>query len=473
MAEDRWLPLDYLLADGNHIRSLYVRGAAWQLYTTAEDGQALAVSGALHRRWVELEWIEEGLFEEAPLPDGAVYVFCARAGSMLSSLDFGPYPHTRQQAMDFIRALRRSRDRMGDIRLDGAIYVASFSLILAAEFGGAPSVGVARAVGRFLTGGVDIPLNSASMILQYAPYLTQSDLDQMLDQLHISKDEGASGALVADISEPAIGKPSTQRGPRQKGPFCLPGRPELERFFREEIIDIVDNEEAYRRMGVGFPGGTVLHGPTGCGKTYAVERLTEYLNWPVFTIDSGNIGSKYVHETSRKVAEIFDKAAENAPSVIVIDEMEAFLSSRDSSLGSREIHMEEVAEFLRKIPEAPKKRVLLFGMTNLLDSMDKAILRRGRIDHIIEVGMPGREEIRALLESLLKDRPSDPDLPLEQLSRDLSGRPISDIAFMVREAARRAVRGGRQTIGADELRSAMDSLPPPDGKKKKIGFGAR
>ncbi len=472
MADDRWLPLDYVLADGNHIRSLYVRGTSWQLYTTAEDGQALAVDAALYGRWRDLDWIEEGLFEEVALQNGTAYVLCARAGSMLSSLSFGPYPHNRQQAMAFIRAVKRTLERMGDIPLDGAVYVDSFSLILPTAFSG-PSAGLLRVVGRFLTGGLDIPVNKTAAMLQYAPYLTQSDLDQALDLLQVSKDEGAAGTLAAETSEPAIGKPPTQRGQRQQGPFCLPGRPELERFFREEIIDVLDHEEAYRRMGVGFPGGTVLHGPTGCGKTYAVERLTEYLNWPVFTIDSGNVGSKYVHETSRKIAELFDKAAENAPSVIVIDEMEAFLSSRDSSLGSREIHMEEVAEFLRKIPEAPKKRVLLFGMTNLLDSMDKAILRRGRIDHIIEVGMPSREEIQSLLESLLQGRPTAPDLPLESMSRALSGRPISDISFMVQDAARRAVRGGKEEIGPEELQAAMDALPPADGKKKKIGFGER
>ena len=375
--------------------------------------------------------------------------------------------------MDFVRALRRSQDRFGSFQLDGAVYIASFLLVLPTAFGDAPSAGTSRVVGRFLSGGVNVPLSNVALMLQYAPYLTQSDLNKLLDQLQISEDEGTSGTLSGVASEAAIGTPPTQRTGRQEGPFTLPGRPQLERFFREEIIEIVDNEEAYRRMGVGFPGGTVLHGPTGCGKTYAVEKLTEYLGWPVFTIDSGNIGSKYVHETSRKVAEIFDKAAESAPSVIVIDEMEAFLSSRDSSMGSREIHMEEVAEFLRKIPEAPKKRVLLFGMTNLLDSMDKAILRRGRIDHIIEVGMPSREEILSLLQSLLKDRPTAPDLPLEEYSGELSGRPISDISFMMREAAKLAVRGRKEVIGPDELRAAIDALPPKEGQKRRIGFGAR
>ena len=232
----------------------------------------------------------------------------------------------------------------------------------------------------------------------------------------------------------------------------------------------MDHEDAYRRMGIGFPGGTVLYGPTGCGKTYAIKQLTEYLGWPVYSIDSGSIGSKYVHETSRKISEIFDQAAQNAPSVIVIDELEAFLSSRDGSLGSREIHLEEVAEFLRRIPEAPEKRVLIFGMTNLLDSVDKAILRRGRFDYTIEVGMPSREEIKALLEYLLSDKPTEDGLPLETLADQLSGRPVSDIAFFVREAAKRTIRAGRDKISAEDLITAEKALPKKDAEKRRIGF---
>ena len=470
MTEDRWLPLDYILSDGNHVRSVYVRGGSWQLYTTAEDGQALAVSEELYSFWENQEWVEEGLFEMVPITEGRVYVISARAGSMLSSLNFGPYPHNRQQAMEFIRALRRSLERMGPLRLENAVYVANFSLVLSTDTGAPSAYGADQAAGRFLTGGVDVRLSNIRAILLYAPYLTESDINQMLDMLHLTKDEGAAGILSDGEIETAAGKPPTVRQERQKGEFSLPGRPELERFFREEIIEVVDQEEAYKRMGIGFPGGTVLYGPTGCGKTYAVEKLTEYLGWPVFTIDSGNIGSKYVHETSRKVAEVFDKAAENAPSVIVIDEMEAFLSSRDSSMGSREIHMEEVAEFLRKIPEAPKNRVLLFAMTNLLDSVDKAILRRGRFDYLIEVAMPGKDEIVSILESLLKDRPVQPDLPLEQYSSALYGRPVSDITFLVNDAARRTVRAGKTEIGADEMQAALNALPPAEGKKRRIGF---
>src|SRR5258708_14737727 len=111
-----------------------------------------------------------------------------------------------------------------------------------------------------------------------------------------------------------------------------------------------------------------LHGPAGWGKTFAVERLVEHLGWPSFQIDASSVASPYIHETSRKISEVFKSAAKSAPSVLVIDEMEAFLAKRD--MGSGHHRVEEVAEFLRRIPEAASSEVLIVSMTNRLDRTD-------------------------------------------------------------------------------------------------------
>jgi SpoVK/Ycf46/Vps4 family AAA+-type ATPase len=101
-------------------------------------------------------------------------------------------------------------------------------------------------------------------------------------------------------------------------------------------------------MGIDFPSAIVLHGPPGCGKTFAVERLVEFLDWPSFSIDSNSVGSPYIHQTSKKVSEVFEKAIDSAPSIVVIDEMESFLSERRSDNISGLHHVEEVAEFLKR-----------------------------------------------------------------------------------------------------------------------------
>lgn len=201
-----------------------------------------------------------------------------------------------------------------------------------------------------------------------------------------------------------------------------------------------------------------------------MERLGEYLDWPIFEIDSNSVGSPFIHETSRKVGEIFDKAIDSAPSMIVIDEMESYLSDRQLHASTGLHHVEEVAEFLRRIPEANKCRVLIVGMTNRLDMIDSAILRRGRFDHVVEVGMPSADEVSELVESLLSKLPVDGGIDIQQAVRSLTGKPLSDAAFVVREAARLAAKSGKAALDGGSFLAALESLPPQEPKHQKIGF---
>ena len=244
--------------------------------------------------------------------------------------------------------------------------------------------------------------------------------------------------------------------------FSLPGRPELEKFFNENILDIIDQEGKYKRMGIEFPTAFVLHGPSGCGKTFAVEKLVEYLGWPLFSIDSNSIGSPYIHETAKKTSQVFNAAVKKAPAVITIDEMEAFLMNRNHRSAGTE-HIEEVAEFLRLIPYAAKNKVLVVAMTNMIEQIDPAILRRGRFDHIIKVDLPSAEEIEALLKSLLAPLPTD-DIDLLSVAKPIEGRPISDVAFVVREAGRLAVKSNQSAIDTDLLLQAVQSLNEKQGR---------
>jgi predicted Zn finger-like uncharacterized protein len=250
-------------------------------------------------------------------------------------------------------------------------------------------------------------------------------------------------------SQPAR-EPDARRGPPPSGRFELAGRPALERFFLEHVIDIIENPEQYRAFGVEFPSAIALYGPPGCGKTYAVDKLIEYLGWPSYRMDASSIGSPFIHETSMKVAALFDEAIKNAPSVIVIDEMDAFLSKRQSAVGYGPSHVEEVSEFLRRIPEAAKKKVLVVGMTNQIELIDPAILRRGRFDHVIEVPMATEIEIAALLKKLFTGLPVETGVKIGPIARKLCGRPLSDVSFVVKEAARLAALHRRNKV-SDEM----------------------
>ena len=251
----------------------------------------------------------------------------------------------------------------------------------------------------------------------------------------------------------------------------MAGRPELADFFNEHIVDIVLNRDRYRALGIEFPSAVILHGPPGTGKTFAVEKLVEFLEWPSFQIDASSVASPYIHETSKKVAQVFEAAIENAPSVLVIDEMEAFLADREMGTGHHRV--EEVAEFLRRIPEATKSGVLIVAMTNRIDMIDPAVQRRGRFDHVIHVGFASEIEVQTLLDKLLSVLPQDAKIETSQFAQELAGRPLSDVAFVVREGARLAARAGKDRISAGDLQAALDAAPArarEGNERRRIGF---
>ncbi|MDR3155233.1 MAG: AAA family ATPase [Deltaproteobacteria bacterium] len=262
--------------------------------------------------------------------------------------------------------------------------------------------------------------------------------------------------------------PRRARGPAADKIFRLPGRKALESFFNEHIVEIILSPDKYKKLGVDFPAATILHGPPGTGKTYAVDRLVEFIEWPVNYINSSTVASPYIHDTSKKISQVFDKAIKNAPSILVIDEMEAYLSSRQM-LGAHQHQVEEVGEFLRRIPEALDRKVLIIGMTNMMESIDQAILRQGRFDYKIKIELPTREEVQELLEFLFSSRPYDKDLDLGPAVETLTGKPLSDAAFVVREASRLAARAGREAVDAESLAQAIRNIPPSK-LKKDIGF---
>ncbi len=194
----------------------------------------------------------------------------------------------------------------------------------------------------------------------------------------------------------------------------------------------------------------------------------EFIDWPSYSIDSHSVGSPYIHETSKRISEVFNNAIDAAPAVIVIDEMESFLSDRRSAGSSSLHHVEEVAEFLRRIPEAIKRKVLIIAMTNMIDLIDPVIS-----DAVIfEVRMPSRIEVVSLFDSLLSKVPKAENLDMNTILDALTGRALSDSAFVIREAARLSGKAGKAQIDQESIDAALKSLPEEKEEKgRRIGFG--
>lgn len=430
-------------------------------------------------RWLSAGLIHEGEFSAFAFGHHQLQSISSSVGQMLIPVSEAQAPDNKTDALAFALALKATRDTDDASPLQDAIYVEKITRLL-------PTYSITSrtdddvVLGYWLTGGAPISAKAFRRLRQTLSWLGAGHLKDVVQSAGFAVAEimpEREQLRPEEVSEQADAMVEIPERPNDgvstASVFELPGRPDLAAFFNEHIVDIIKHRERYKSLGIGFPSAVILHGPPGCGKTFAVERLVDFLGWPSYQIDASSIGSKYIHETSKKVAEVFEKAMENSPSVIVIDEMEAFLADRE--MGSGHHRVEEVAEFLRRIPEAVKNDVLIIAMTNRIEMIDPAIQRRGRFDHVINVGFASELEIRSLLDHLMTTLPMEADVDAGPLAKELSGRPLSDVSFVVREGARLAARSGKHKLDQESLLSALRSSParPREGSdepKRRIGF---
>ena len=484
MAKDLWLPRGYELAGGSKIRSLLFSGDDWQIFDTNGSITILLARPELAQKWNDTGFLDEVLLGEITFGAASFRSLSSHKKYLLVPVESGESPDSKVDAIAFCLALKESRKLSEEASFHNAIYVEQYSRLLP-TWTLSPHVEDEVVLGTWITGGVVISTESFRRLSNLTGWMPPGDLKEIVEAAGFrvpidaelltkkkpkSRTRTDKKAAVSDTPVPTD-LPQSLADKTETKAFTLPGRPQLEEFLNEHVIDIIFNPEKYQALGIEFPSAIVLHGPPGCGKTFAVERLVEFIDWPSYSIDSSSVGSPYIHETSKKISEVFDKAIDAAPAVIVIDEMESFLSDRRPGGTSSLHHVEEVAEFLRRLPEAAEKKVLIIAMTNLIDLIDPAILRRGRFDHIIEVGMPSRTEVASLLDSLLRKLPKSEDLNLDTVLDSLSGKALSDSAFVVREAARLSAKAGKSQIDQESIDGALKSLPKDKERKdRRIGF---
>ena len=467
---NQFLPRGCHISSENRIKKMVASGCDWQIYLTNLDAYVLAVKTALYDKWIADYSLPERIFLNELIND--CKVFLSSSNYLVSSMERGPYPEDNGQIEAFSIAFKTAKELYPNADVHDAIYIEEYSLLLPASFESS-LVDEGIVYGKWLTGGINVSIDSFDRVSRIMSWLSKDALMRsaqiagfdvtVTNDTPISNETIEEKTVENELAEDDVLVPAITES------FTLIGRPELEQFFNDNIIDIVLHQEQYKRMGISFPGATILYGPPGCGKTYAVEKLSEYLGWRRFDIDSSTIASSYIHDTSKKISEVFHEAIKAAPSILVIDEMEAFLSDRSMAGPSGTHHVEEVAEFLRRIPEAISKGVLVFAMTNMIDSIDPAILRRGRFDHIVEVKMASAEEIAALLKNRFTELPVDETVNADEIAKSLDGHPMSDVTFVLREAGRFAVKRNLDYINGECFDDAVNLLPKKK-ERNKIGF---
>jgi transitional endoplasmic reticulum ATPase len=209
---------------------------------------------------------------------------------------------------------------------------------------------------------------------------------------------------------------------------------------------------------VSLPNGILFYGPPGCGKTYIARSLAEELGWSFQYCRPSDVASPYIHDTVSRIRRVFATAIEKAPSVVFIDEFEAFVPARSELGGHQQYKAEEVNEFLANLEGCAERNVLVIAATNEPEKIDPAVRRSGRFDKLILIPAPDAEARRAMLEFHLNGRPVEESLDTAGVAAVLEGYSASDIKLLVDEAARMALKRA-ELISTGTLLAVLERVP--------------
>jgi cell division protease FtsH len=245
----------------------------------------------------------------------------------------------------------------------------------------------------------------------------------------------------------------------------------------EEIVSFLKEPEKYTVVGAKIPKGILLVGPPGTGKTLLAKAIANESNVPFFSVAGSEFVEMFIGIGAARVRDLFQKAAENAPCIVFIDEIDAVGRERGSGLGGGNDEREQTLNQLLTEMDGFKenKGVIVVGATNRVDILDPALLRPGRFDRQVTVNLPDRLGRISILKVHSKNKPLDNDVSLVQLANRTPGFSGADLANVLNEAAILATRYKKATISKNEVTQAIDRIiggiagtPMEDSKNKKL-----
>lgn len=241
----------------------------------------------------------------------------------------------------------------------------------------------------------------------------------------------------------------------------IAGMDDLKEMLHKRVILILQNKELADKYKLTPPNGMLLYGPPGCGKSFFAEKFAEETGFNFILVKASDLGSIYVHGSQGKIADLFKKAEQNAPTVLCFDEFDAFVPNRSND-NSGANQAGEVNEFLSQLNNCSKRGIFVIATSNRPDKVDPAVLRTGRIDKQVYVPMPDATARKLMFELYLKDRPCG-EIDSDTLAAKTDGYVASDIAYIVNEAATIAAFN-REDITQELLIKTIEGIKPSISK---------
>ena len=237
--------------------------------------------------------------------------------------------------------------------------------------------------------------------------------------------------------------------------------------MKEEILSIqqaielpLNKPEAFDKMGLSPPKGVLLSGPPGTGKTMLAKAIANSTSATFLGLVGSELAQKYIGEGGRLVRELFDLAKEKAPSIIFIDEIDSIGSKRldSSTSGDREVQRTLMQLLSEMDGFESNQNVKIIAATNRPELLDKALLRPGRFDRIIEIGLPDRDARENILQIITKQMSLDNSMILEKIANKTEGFSGAELKALVMEAGIKAISEEKATVSENNFLEALQLI---------------
>lgn len=245
---------------------------------------------------------------------------------------------------------------------------------------------------------------------------------------------------------------------------------EEEKAELAEIVDFLKQPKCYLEMGARIPKGVLLVGPPGTGKTLLAKAISGEAGVPFFSISGSDFVEMFVGVGASRVRDLFEQAKKNAPCIIFIDEIDAVGRQRGAGLGGGHDEREQTLNQLLVEMDGfgINEGIIMIAATNRPDILDHALLRPGRFDRQILIGVPDVKGREAILKVHSKNKPLSDEVKLDILAKRTPGFTGADLENLMNESALLAVRHNRKVINMEELEEAVTRVIAGPEKKSKV-----
>ncbi len=228
-----------------------------------------------------------------------------------------------------------------------------------------------------------------------------------------------------------------------------------------EIVDFLHNPEKYSRIGARMPKGVLLVGPPGTGKTLLAKAVAGESGVPFFSISGSDFVEMFVGMGAARVRDLFKEAAEKAPCIVFIDEIDTIGKTRDNAagIGGNDEREQTLNQLLSEMDGFDaSKGVVILAATNRPEVLDKALMRPGRFDRRVPVDLPDLNGRIAILKVHMRQVQAEPNINLAAVARTSPGASGADLANIINEAALLAVKAGRSRVTQGDMDEAVETV---------------